>query len=270
MQLLKRFEDFKDERKPIVLTIGTFDGVHRGHSMLLRRVQEIADGKSQTMVITFSNHPSEVLRPLSPVPLLCTVSHRLKLIEETGINQLILTPFTNYLAQHSAASFVERLRQFIPFTHLVLGHDATLGRDRQGNRHVMKNLGQDWGFKVHYMEEYRFEGQPVSSSQIREQLQLGNLERVEVLLGRPYSIYAKITEDNIQEQSALPRLCVEVEGLCLPTLGTYNVKIKHKQDLLTGVCHLCSHKENDQKVSLAIEADKLNPSFIGQEVEVFF
>jgi riboflavin kinase/FMN adenylyltransferase len=265
MQILNQFEDFKDENKPIVLTIGNFDGVHRGHLSVIRRLQEIASDKSQSIVITFSNHPSEILRPQHPIQLLCSLPHRLKLIEKCGINTLILIPFTKHLAQHSAASFVERLRQSIPFTHLILGHDATLGRDRQGNRTVMKDLGQDWGFEVHYLEEYRFEGHPVSSSRIRELLQTGNLERVESLLGRPYSIYSRVVEHG-------STINLEIKGLCLPPFGVYSVQVKFKDALFAAIANLNLVPIFGQNPQPKLEVQLLDPpqNFHGQEIEVIF
>lgn len=273
MQLLNHLEDFKDDRKPIVLTIGNFDGMHRGHLAVIRRAQEIASGKSQTMVLTFNNHPSEILRPQHPISLLCTLPHRIQLIEASGINSLLLLPFTNYLAQHSAASFVENLRQYIPFTHLVLGHDATLGRDRQGNRVVMKDLGQDWGFDVHYVEEYRFEGHPVSSSRIRELLQRGELDQVEVLLGRPYSIYSKVVSGMVVgKELGYPTINFEVNGLCLPPFGVYTVKVKSKNELFPGIANLGIAPTIRQDVKPWLEVYLFNQAlnFHEQEIEVIF
>ena len=142
--------------------------------------------------------------------------HKLHLLQQFGIDQIILLPFTRYLAQHSAESFIEHVRQFIPFTHLVLGHDATLGRDRQGDRITMQTLGMEWGFHVHYLEEYRYEGKPVSSTRIREALQEGDLDQVEELLNRPYSIYGPVTAgEGKGKQLGFPTANLDVTGLCL-------------------------------------------------------
>lgn len=269
MEILYQVEDFKDDRKPIVLTIGNFDGVHRGHLAVLRGVKEIAGNKSRILVITFSNHPSEILRPNQPIALLCTLEHRIRLIEDCGIHSLLLLPFTNYLAQHSAKSFVERLRQSIPFTHLVLGHDATLGRDRQGDRRVMKELAHDWGFDVHYLEEYRYEGHPVSSSRIRELLQMGDLENVEMLLGRPYSIYSKaILGMGIEQDAGLTLVNLNVNRLCLPPFGLYAVKVKKNDDILNGIANLGNARLHaDPILEVFLKDHNLEND---QEIEVIF
>jgi riboflavin kinase/FMN adenylyltransferase len=239
MQIIEQLELFSQPRQPLVLAIGNFDGFHRGHYAVLRHARLLAGQEGQIVVITFRNHPSEVLRPAQPTRLLCTLPHKLRLIEQFGIDTLILLSFTRYLAQHSAASFIERVRQSIPFSHLVLGHDATLGRDRQGNRPLMQQLAEEWGFQVHYLDEYRFEGQPVSSTRIRALLQRGDLEQVEILLDRPYSIYAPVSQGQGQGKLlGYPTANLETTGLCLPPFGVYAVEVRKEQEIWTGIANL--------------------------------
>lgn len=215
MIIQETLEEFKNPRDPLVLTIGTFDGVHRGHGVLLKTMKELSRKEGQTVVITFKNHPSEVLRPNNPVPLLCTIPHKLLLLDSYHIDTTILLPFNKFLAQQNAALFVEKIRQTIPFSHLVLGHDATLGRDKQGDRARMLELADEWGFTTIYIEEYRFEAKPVSSSRIREALQQGDLLQVEALLNRPYTIYAPLLKQNGYK--------LDVSQLCLPPSGVYSI-----------------------------------------------
>ncbi len=239
MQIVERIEDFSPSRQPLVLTIGNFDGMHRGHLAVLQCAKALAGLEGQKVILTFRNHPSEVLRPDHPTLLLCTLPHKLQLIQQQEIDSLILLSFSRYLAQHSAASFIERLRQFIPFSHLVLGHDATLGRDRQGNRATMQTLGEEWGFKVHYIEEYRFEGHPVSSTRIRLLVQQGDLEQVAILLNRPYSIYAPVSEGiGKGRQLGYPTANLEVTGLCLPPFGVYAVEVELHGQRIKGIANL--------------------------------
>jgi riboflavin kinase/FMN adenylyltransferase len=239
MQVLERPEDFSQPCDPIVLTIGNFDGMHRGHRAVLKRAQELANKDGEIIVLTFRNHPSEVLRPDQPTPLLSTLPHKLHLLQQQGVNRVLLLSFTRYLAQHSAASFIEHIRQFIPFSYLVLGHDATLGRDRQGNRALMQELGEQWGFQVFYQEEYRFEGQPVSSTRVRDALQKGDLKQVEQLLERPYSIYAPVSKgEGKGKHIGFPTANINVSGLCLPPYGVYAVEVFKNSITIQGVANI--------------------------------
>ncbi len=123
--MIEKLEDYQPSSQPLVLTIGNFDGMHRGHCIVAQYARNLAGEKGQVIAITFCNHPSEVLKPENPVPLLCSLSHKLQLLENF-FDVVVLLPFTQHLAQHVAQSFLEYIRQFIPFSHFVLGHDATL------------------------------------------------------------------------------------------------------------------------------------------------
>lgn len=262
MQKLERLEDFTPARQPLVLTIGNFDGVHRGHRAVLQKVLSLAGSEGQTAVITFSNHPADVLRPEQSTLLLCTLAHKLHLLETFGIDTLLLLPFTRYLAQHSAASFIERIRRYIPFSHLVLGYDATLGRDRQGDRTTMNNLGDQWGFTVHYIEEFRYEGLPISSTSIRETLQKGDLERVEQLLARPYSMYVVPNQVlNKENKDDCFDISVDVKGLCLPPDGKYEVEIVIQNKRASGFVSLGQVKGAEYSCILRMPFESVNEEF---------
>lgn len=274
MSIIENLEDFKHYRQPLVLTIGNFDGMHRGHCAVLKRARELAEAEGgQVIVLTFSNHPSEILRPDQPIPLLCTLPHKLLLLEKFGAETIVLLQFSRYLAQHSARSFVERVRQHIPFSHLVLGHDATLGRDRQGDRVTMENLGMEWGFNVHYLEEYRYEGKPVSSTTIRELLKQGDLDQVEVLIERPYSIYGTVTSGlGLGKEMGYPTANIEVTGLCLPPYGVYAVHVDDNGKKIRGIANLgiAPTVREDSRPILEVHLFDESSDFTGKNLEVLF
>lgn len=269
MKILNSIKDFKDPREPLVLTIGNFDGMHRGHGALIKKVKELAGSNGQSVALTFRNHPSEILRPDSPVPLLCTLEHKLMLLQNSPLDYIILMTFTPYLAQHYAASFIENIRQSIPFSHLVLGHDATLGRDKQGNRAVMQELGDQWGFTTFYVDEYRFEGKAVSSSRIREALRQGDLSEVEALLNRPYSIYAPIMPSE-KDGGGIVRL--DVSGLCLPPPGSYQIEALIHADSLEGmaVIKACPKIGNSEENLLEVHLQDKNQNLDIPAIEIIF
>lgn len=273
MQILEQLEEYTQPRNPVVLTIGNFDGMHRGHCAVLRHARSLAGQEGELIVLTFRNHPSEILRPEQPTLLLNTLAHKLLLLEELGVNRTILLSFTRYLAQHSAASFIESIRQFIPFSHLVLGHDATLGRDRQGDRETMHALGNQWGFTVHYLDEYRFEGQLVSSTQIRNLLQQGNLKQVEILLNRPYSIYASVSCGiGKGKQIGFPTANLDVSGLCLPPLGVYAIEAIKNSHSIFGIANLgiAPTVRTDGKTILEVHLFDEKEQLYGEYLEVIF
>lgn len=274
MKIIENLEDYVISQQPVVLTIGNFDGMHRGHCAVLKQAKSLMGEEGELLVLTFRNHPSEILKAEHPTPQLCSLPHKLRLLEEQSIDNILLLPFTRYLAQHSAHSFIENIRQFIPFSHLVLGHDATLGRDRQGNYAIMQELGMAWGFRVYYLEEYRYEGKAVSSTRIREALQQGDLSLVEELLDRPYSIFGYLSSrENKEKLLDIPTAQLEIKGLCLPPFGVYAVDVLYESRRLQGIAHVESDSpfpENNDYPTLTVHLVETSDNWSNREAEIIF
>lgn len=217
MEIIENLE--KPFAAPTVLTIGNFDGVHLGHQTLLKKLCHKAhEENKKSVVITFANHPSEILRPNKSILYLCTLPHRLRLLEHAGIDVLLLQKFTKEFSHQSAKDFLTQMHRYFSFSHLILGHDATIGREKEGTPAQVQQIAQELGFEVEYLPPWHVEGQLVSSTSIREHLQKGNLKQVEQLLGRPYSIYGQVTKG-----------IMDVSKLCLPPNGSYSVFIKSEK-----------------------------------------
>jgi riboflavin kinase / FMN adenylyltransferase len=187
MRIYESVEEFKTNASPIAFTIGNFDGVHRGHVALLRYAKEIVGLSGEVVVLTFTNHPSEIVRADRPRDQqLCTLDEKIGFLAEAGVDAIILVPFTVALADLSPLSFIQFIRKWVPFTHIVLGHDAKLGKNREGTREKMESIAKECDFSMHYMPEYRVNGEVVSSSRIRELIRLGKKKEANVLLGRTF------------------------------------------------------------------------------------
>lgn len=271
-RLITSLKDFPKPSKPVVLTIGNFDGVHRGHQSVLSHMRKIAQTACiETCAITFSNHPSEILRPTSPILLLCNLPHRIKLLQERNIDTIVVLPFTPEIAQQSASEFIENIYSHIPFSHLILGHDATLGKDRQGDRATMHRLGETHGFVVDYVEGYSDEISPISSSRIRFFLIEGNLLKVEELLGRPYSIYGKVLPGlGRGKQIGFPTANLDVSGLCCPPYGVYAVSVKKGKSITPGIANLGLAPTIRNKPLLEVHLFTQEGDLYNQEIEVLF
>lgn len=211
---------------PVVLTIGYFDGIHLGHQSLLKRLNEIGAAEHiPKAVITFSNHPSSVLRPDSPICSICTAQHKLRLLEENGVDFTIIIPFTKQFAEQTAEQFLNKVNQHLPFSHLILGYDAKIGKDRQGDPQSLITFSQKSGIDVEYIEEFKEKNHRFSSSRLRELIHHGDFKEASYLMARPYSIYTRVIA-GIGKGKILgfPTANLEVQGLCLPPQGVYAVK----------------------------------------------
>lgn len=166
MKIVYNLEEIPPFSSPIALTIGVFDGVHAGHRFLLEEMKK----KGSVAVLTFSNHPSEVLRG-KQVPSLCPLDERLERLRVAGVDLAIVLPFTLDLASESYDTFLKNVQKHLPFSFLVLGEGASFGKGNLGTQKTICKL--DLGFEAIYLKKCTHEGAPISSQRIRDLLVQG-------------------------------------------------------------------------------------------------
>jgi riboflavin kinase/FMN adenylyltransferase len=166
----------------IALTIGVFDGVHRGHQAVLCYLRNLSD--SIPTVLTFSNHPSEVLNR-SSYPLLSSLPLKLSLLKECGVEKTVVMSFTHDLSNQSFEAFLSSY----PIRHLVLGEGAAFGKNRLGHAEALREFGMRRGFTFHIVPRLFADQQAVSSSHIRALIAAGRLKEAGTLLDRPYCFH---------------------------------------------------------------------------------
>ena len=193
---MQRIEGLDKITKPFengVVTIGNFDGVHKGHQALLHQVIEKAEAKNGTSIaITFEPHPIRILKKNGHPPLITLYEQKIELIARTGIDVLICIPFTLEFAAIPAAEFIEKiLFEKIGMRGIIIGEDYNFGKNREGNLDMLKDFGKRLGFEVS-MADWILSAdgkqKRISSTRIRKMVSNGNVEEVQHLLGRPYQI----------------------------------------------------------------------------------
>lgn len=178
---MKIYSEIPQDLPRTALTIGTFDGVHIGHQALLTRLKNCF---SHATVLTFTNHPLEILKPDQAPKLLTSISVKLELLEKYGIDVAITIPFTKELANLTYEAFLDPF----PLAYLVLGADTAFGKNREGNRANILKLAQTRGFKVEYLEKVLFDGEPVSSRRIRTAIANKDFNTAKQLLGHQHYV----------------------------------------------------------------------------------
>jgi riboflavin kinase/FMN adenylyltransferase len=189
MELVHGLLDFINAH-PTVLTIGVFDGVHRGHQHLIgNAVRRARDVGWQSAVLTFDPHPDTVIHPGREHLYLTSLEERAELIADLGVDLLIVLPFTREVMAQTAEQFMRHVRRAIALHELWVGWDFALGRKREGNVARLREIGLELGYSVHPVDAFDFaDGTPVSSTRIRDALRAGDIETAALLLGRPFSV----------------------------------------------------------------------------------
>jgi riboflavin kinase / FMN adenylyltransferase len=175
--------------QPAVVTMGTFDGLHRGHQAVLAEVQRRArTGNLASVLVTFDPHPLAVVNPAAAPKLLTLPAEKEALVQAQGIDRFVLMPFTPAIAQLDAEAFVRQLCDEYGMRELVMGYDHGFGRGRAGDVELVERLGREQGFRLAVVDAVRDNGQPISSTLIRSGVAGGDLDSAERWLGRRYGI----------------------------------------------------------------------------------
>lgn len=211
-----------------VATIGAYDGVHLGHQAVIDHVRRLASERDcQSALITFDKHPATIVRPQSAPLLLTDSKQRIELLEQTGLDALVLIKFDEQQAAESPASFIQRvLIDCLSVSAVVIGEDFHFGRDRDGNVDLLAKVGAEHDFDVEPLTLLpRADGvdEPVSSTAIRRALAGGDVQRSNSMLGRTFEVRGDVVQgDQRGRLLGFPTANVEVPNrICLPADGVY-------------------------------------------------
>jgi riboflavin kinase / FMN adenylyltransferase len=230
--------------KGTVITVGTFDGVHRGHRDVVERlVARSRSLKIPSVLVTFEPHPLEIVNPSAAPLLLTTQYEKLEVLAETGIDYVAVLPFTPELAAFSAEDFVELvLRRRFRLRELLIGYDHGFGRQRAGNVDVLRTLGERDEFRVQVVDAVATpDGHSVSSTSIRRAIAGGDLERASAGLGRLYSVSGRVLRGSQRGRSiGFPTVNLGAPPLrkLLPPEGVYAVRVQTPRGPVGGMMNL--------------------------------
>src|SRR5690242_13234821 len=212
-----------------VVTVGSFDGVHRGHQAVLAEIARRAKPSGRkSLLVTFDPHPLEVVNPEAAPKLLTTPDERQEVLEASPVDEVVVLPFTRELSQLSATEFVGTvLRERYGMADLVLGYDHGFGRGRSGDVETVRRMGQEQGFTVDVVDAVRDDGQPISSTVIRTAVAHGELDRAARWLGRPHALSGVVERGAGRGRTiGIPTLNLPAPAKkLLPPDGVYAVRV---------------------------------------------
>lgn len=226
-----------------VITVGTFDGVHRGHWQVLRQVRRQADEVGGPgILVTFDPHPLRIVRPEAAPPLLTTPTEKMEILAESGLDYAVFLSFTPALREYTPERFVEDilLRRY-RLKELVIGYDHGFGRGRSGDVDTLREIGARRDFGVHVVDPVQDGDEPISSTRIRDALEAGDMGEAARGLGRPYSLRGLVVRGDGRGRAlgfATANIRAPHAEKLLPKSGVYAVRGVLPDGPHDGVLHL--------------------------------
>jgi len=274
MKLIHAANELGNGTRRVCVAIGVFDGVHLGHQQIIR--QTVADARQQdalAVVVTFDCHPNAVVAP-DRVPLqIYSRPQKLRAIESLGADALLEIPFNKLFSEKTGEVFIRELARDLGKLHSIcVGADFVFGHRRSGNVPLLKALGAELHFQVHGLAAVALDGQPVSSTRIREMIRAGDLDAASQMLGRPYAICGRVVEgDKLGRQLGFPTANLETTGLVLPPHGVYSAVTKLQDQFYRAALNIGVRPTVASATpQLRVEAHLLNfnGQLYGQELEL--
>lgn len=273
MKEYKGANSFLSERQTVV-TIGTFDGVHVGHRKIIERLVNSAHANNlDSVVLTFFPHPRMVLQKESGIQLINTIEERKRLLEETGIDHLVVHPFTQQFSRLTAVEFVrDILVNKLKAKKIIIGYDHRFGRNRTADINDLRQFGIEFGFEVEEITQQDVEQVAVSSTKIRNALLEGRVERANLYLQHPFTLNGTIVKGRgIGKDLGFPTANLEIEEdyKLIPKNGVYVVSANIDGDRVFGMMNIGTNPTVGGKEK-TIEANffELDKDLYGKELEI--
>jgi len=276
MKIYQQLTDFHPPHFSVV-TSGTFDGVHLGHQKILRRLHELASSKQgETVLLTYWPHPRLILQPQDKsLRLLSTLSEKVKLLEEMGVDHLIILPFTEELSQMSSDDFIRSiLVEKIQTKTLVIGYDHKFGKNREGSFEYLQSHSHLFGFAIEEISRQDVDDLGVSSTKIRTALAQGDISTANKYLGRPYDLSGQVVKgQQIGRSLGFPTANIQIadDYKLLPRDGAYAVHAEVNSIQYKAILNIGDRPTVDgEKKTIEAHLIDFEGDLYGQELRVYF
>jgi riboflavin kinase/FMN adenylyltransferase len=260
MNIFRSLDQIPTDFGPTVTSIGNFDGIHRGHQWLLAEIQSSArELGAKSVAVTFDPHPSRVLRPQEAARLITPIPERIELLQASGIDAVLVLPFTDELCKMSGGAFVTAvLRDGLHAIEVHEGDNFRFGHKAKCHAADLVEMGHDLGFRVRIFSPRYLRGIQISSSKIRELIQTGNLTTARALLGRPFSIRSTPASGRgIGSRLTVPTINLAPYSELLPANGVYVTQMNIAGDVFNAVTN-AGNRPTFGEDSYAVETYLLN------------
>lgn len=261
-----------------VLTVGTFDGVHEGHKVLIKSVLDIANkNNARSTIVTFDPHPRDIINPGSAgIKLLSTLPERCELLADLGIDQMVVIPFDRDFSLLSSEEFVrDIIWKKIGVKAFVIGYDHQFGKDREGSIETVQELGGKLGFEAHIVSRQEVENKTVSSTTIRNALQdMGDVKQAAKFLGRYYILNGTVVHgDKRGRKIGYPTANIQIDmgKKIIPEKGVYAVWLRVDGEYYPGMMNIGRRPTFEgEELTMEVHIFSFNNDIYGKEVQIQF
>lgn len=276
MQIIRDLKDFI-ETKPIVLTQGTFDGVHLGHQKILKRVVDKAKEEGgKSVLLTFYPHPRLVLYPEdNELKLITTIDEKARLLDRFGLDYMIILPFTKEFSRIPPYNFIKDiLVEKIGLKTMIIGYDHRFGKNREGSINEIEQYADTFGYDVEQIPEEDINNCIISSTRIRKALLIGDLDEANSFLGRDFSITGSVVDGQKQgKKLGFPTANIQISDTfkIIPKMGVYAVRIHFDGKRFNGMLNIGTRPTFKlDKMSIEVHIFDFSDEIYGQEIEILF
>lgn len=277
MRIVRGLKDLKRPSKAAVLTIGVFDGVHIGHRKVIKEaVRRAKELRLTSCVLTFDPHPLKVLRPGSRVPSLISLGHRMKLIEELGVDIIVVANFSRPFAKLSAGSFVKDiLVSKLRAKEIYISEGFYFGKGGLADARTLEKIGKLFGLYAHVVKPVKIAGRIVSSSVIRKFIVNGDIDIAAKFLGRPVSILGTVVKGiSLARELGYPTANINPHHEVIPPSGVYAVNVLFKGRKLNGVLNIgvrtIFFSPRDREPNIEVHIFNFHKAIYGEDLEIAF
>jgi len=276
VKIYHSIEDFPSDVNTIV-TIGTFDGVHKGHQIIINRINEIAKKEAmESVVLTFDPHPRHVIYPDNQeLRLIHTLEEKIEALRKTGVQNLVLHKFTKEFSRTESVNFIrDFLVTKLNMKYMVVGFDHHFGKNRQGTFDNLIELSDAYGFKIEKIKPQNIGEVTISSTKIRNAILEGDCKKANTYLSANFSITGKVVQGNkIGSSIGYPTANIEIENQwkILPKNGVYAVKILLKNQQYFGMLNLGNRPSiSDDSFAIEVHLFDFNATIYNEELKIEF
>lgn len=275
MKLIRGFQPVSELAAGSVVTIGNFDGVHLGHQALLSNLRSKAtQGGLPLVVVLFEPQPAEYFLGIKSPARISSLREKLDVLGSLGVDFVYCIKFDKALALMPAEVFVNKyLFSILHTKYLLVGHDFRFGFQREGDVELLKTLGSEQDVHVETFADFAVNAERVSSTKIRQALQVGNLTKAHQFLGRRFSLCGRVISGAGRGRTwGIPTANISLHRINLPLLGVFCVQVKRKEGKMEyGVANLGNRPTVDgTKLILEVHLFDVDESFYGEIIHVYF